>query len=437
MIRPPVSFSAQNLRWASITLTTLIVAGYLPASSETLGDDDTAAIIAELQEIIREQDARLARLEAQIAQSRPHDASPVVQPMANPATTPNNLPLKPAQQGTSKLSINGDLRLRYEYNTSDGDARTDSRGVARGRVAAIYTANPTLEFGARLVTGDPDDPNSADVSLSNFNDDLQVSLDQIYARKVYGALTLTGGKFSNPFRRTDLVWDGDVNPQGIAGQYDFVGSETSTITGRALYFPIERSVAASDSTASGLQLTLDQQFGAGWSMGVATGYYDYEIEATDTANTGDTRTNRLDGAGAYVSDFDLLNLIASITYDGLGDRWPLQLQADYVQNIGADDFDTGYNVSAALGQSAETGDYRFSYGYHQAEADAVFAAFAQDNISYGSNYLQHAVTASYVLNDHLTLDAAFYAFRVKDIELLPLSTEDWQQRLRLNLIARF
>ena len=94
-------------------------------------------------------------------------------------------------------------------------------------------------------------------------------------------------------------------------------------------------------------------------------------------------------------------------------------------------------MSAALGQSAETGDYRFSYGYHQAEADAVFAAFAQDNISYGSNYLQHAVTASYVLNDHLTLDAAFYAFRVKDIELLPLSTEDWQQRLRLNLIARF
>ena len=86
MIRPPVSFSAQNLRWASITLTTLILAGYLPASSETLGDEDTAAIIAELQEIIREQDARLARLEAQIAQSRPHDVSPVIQPMANPAT---------------------------------------------------------------------------------------------------------------------------------------------------------------------------------------------------------------------------------------------------------------------------------------------------------------------------------------------------------------
>ena len=46
MIRPPVSFSAQNLRWASVALTTLILTGHLPASSEAQGDEDTAAIIA-------------------------------------------------------------------------------------------------------------------------------------------------------------------------------------------------------------------------------------------------------------------------------------------------------------------------------------------------------------------------------------------------------
>ena len=437
-LRPDVRSPAIS-RWVAIALSTSILSGSLPAFSDVEAESDTAALIAQLQARIQEQDERLAKLESQLAQSRPisRDTSPTIQPMAAEAPATERQAAQSVGQAGEKLSVSGDLRLRYEYNTSEGDARTDSRGVVRGRIGAKYAASPTLEFGARLVTGDPDDPNSADVSLSNFNDDLQVSLDQIYAKKSFGALTLTGGKFANPFRRTDLVWDGDVNPQGVAGQYNLIRTDETQLSGSALLFPIERSTAAPDSMVSGIQFALDQQTGSEWKFGLSAGYYDYEIEATDTANSGDTRTNRLNSAGAYVSDFDLLDVIASITYAGLGERWPLQFQADFVQNLGADEYDTGYNMSAALGQSSSAGDFRFSYGYHEAEADAVFAAFAQDNIPYGSNYLQHALTASYVLSDHLTLDTAFYAYRVKDTELIPFTTEDWQQRLRLNLIARF
>ena len=101
------------------------------------------------------------------------------------ATVADTRPAAP----TGNLNISGDMRLRYEHNSSDGDERDDARGVVRGRIAATYAASPTLELGARLVTGDPDDPNSADVSLSNFNDDLQVSLDQIYGIKTFGKLS--------------------------------------------------------------------------------------------------------------------------------------------------------------------------------------------------------------------------------------------------------
>lgn len=422
--------------------TALVVAALMsgaPAFAEVSTTDDSPALIAQLQQQIREQEARLAKLEdllAQTPQSRP-GTSPVIQPAAPIGFVSGDRVSESPASPPSRFKITGDMRLRYEHNSSDGEGRSDSRGVVRGRVAATYAASPGLELGARLVTGDPDDPNSADVSLSNFNDDLQVSLDQIYGKKVFGPLTLVGGKFANPFRRTDLVWDGDVNPQGLAAQYVAVDTGATRIGASALLFPIERSVAAADSTASGVQVTVDQQIGSAWKLGLAAGYYDYEIEATGTANSGDTRTNRLDSTGAYVSDFDLLDLIATASYSGFGNRWPLRFQADVVQNLGADAYDTGYSLSASVGQTASAGDYSFGYGYHQAEADAVFAAFAQDNIAYGSNYLQHALSASYAISDHLELDTTLYAYRIKDTALIPLATDDWQQRLRINLVAHF
>lgn len=439
MPRAPSRSAARPVRTATALALILLTGAHLPASAEAPDADDQAAVIAELQDRIRAQEARLERLEALLAAGTPgrRDASPILQPAARPdpaLTAPDSVP---GPAAASRFRLSGDARLRYEYNTSEGAQPTDSRGVVRGRLAASYQASPDLELGARLVTGDPDDPNSADVSLSNFNDDLQVSLDRLYGRRTFGALTLTGGKFANPFRRTDLVWDGDVNLQGLAAQYAALDTGTTQLQANALLFPIERSVAAADSIASGLQLVLDHQARPGWKFGLAAGYYDYELEARGAADTGDTRTNRLDASGAYVSDYDLIDVIASAAYIGLGDRWPVQVQADIVQNLGADDYDTGYSVTAALGRASTTGDARFSYGYHSAEADAVFAAFAQDNIPYGSNYLQHTLSASYVLGEHLTLDATLSAYRVKDTELVPVSTEDWQQRLRLNLVSQF
>ena len=45
-------------------------------------------------------------------------------------------------------------------------------------------------------------------------------------------LTVTAGKFSNPFYTTDLVWDSDINPTGLAESialhklFNFGGTET-------------------------------------------------------------------------------------------------------------------------------------------------------------------------------------------------------------------
>ena len=58
-----------------------------------------------------------------------------------------------------------------------------------------------------------------DAQLSNWNDDLDFSLDLAYARLDFGDTQVYGGKLPQPFVRTDLVWDGDVSPQGLAATW--------------------------------------------------------------------------------------------------------------------------------------------------------------------------------------------------------------------------
>ena len=119
----------------------------MAALAQDAATDNPAALIAELQEKLRLQDERLARLERMLK-----DATNVPAKLATSdrdtrvvvaeATVADTRPAAP----TGNLNISGDMRLRYERNSSDGDERDDARGVVRGRIAATYAASPTLEL---------------------------------------------------------------------------------------------------------------------------------------------------------------------------------------------------------------------------------------------------------------------------------------------------
>lgn len=417
------------------TMATIAALFLLPnlALAQSPSPANQDVVIADLLEKMHEQEQRIAKLEKALSQNADLTNDTILKVSAGKKTSVKTF----SATNVSPLTVSGDLRVRYERNNGDDNQRNDARGAVRGRISATYMASPSLKLGARLVTGNPNDPNSADVSLSNFTDDLQVSLDQMYGAKIFGNLTVMGGKFPTPFRRTDLLWDGDVNPQGLAAHYKALDTSRTQIAGAALLFPIERSVGGPDSNATAYQLTLDHQLGTNWKVGLAGGYYDFEIAATDTADTGDTRTNLLDPIGAYISDFDILDVIVDLSYSGFSDRWPIKIQGDYVQNFGADQYDKGFSVSASVGDLNAIGDFTFGYAYDVAEADAVFAAFSQDNIPYASNYRQHAYSLAYAISDQLKLNTALYTFKPKDTALFPTAPLGWQHRLRINLISTF
>ena len=134
----------------------------------------------------------------------------------------------------TELEIYGDARVRYEIRngnsgapstlvTNEDDAQQRNRHRYRMRLGLRGTLVDDWFFGLRLET-------SASARSTNvtFGDDagpFGKTSDPVYVGQAYlgyrgiRGLTLTAGRLPNPFVSTPMVWDGDVNPEGLSQQY--------------------------------------------------------------------------------------------------------------------------------------------------------------------------------------------------------------------------
>lgn len=390
----------------------------MPAAAQTAQElrNEIQALRAEqarIDELSRALAAKLAALEARTGAS---------------GTAPSSEP--------ARLAVSGDVRLRSQGDYADG-ARDRESAQVRARLGATYKVNETVTVGARLVTGDPDDPNSSDVQLSNFDDDLQFALDLAYVQLDLGDLDLFGGKIPQPFTRTDLVWDGDVNPQGVSAIYQRSLGGGAVLRANGLFFIVDEDAVAADSTMAGAQLGYDFAVSDSLKVDLSVGYYDYTLGGVVGGDPGDFRSNLRNADGSYRSDFDLADAIAGATWSGLGGRWPVRVVGDYVHNFGAiNSQDTGYGVDLSVGRTSQPRDWRVTYGYSVAEQESVLAAFSHDNIALATGYQLHALTFDYVPMPKTLVSAIWYHYKPYE----PLGTgafAEWIERIRVAFTVSF
>lgn len=434
------------IRGAALPALALVAA--LPAQAQTQPSADR---VATLERELAAQNERIARLEAlierqnsaleQLNGARQAAAATTPAAPAAPAASPAALASFAKPGGDAfripGLDVAGDVRVRQEFNFSDADARSRTRSVLRARLRATYAIDSHFSVGGQVTTGDPDDPNSTDITLTGFDDDLDISLDQAWIRYKAGGLTAYAGKFPNPFQRTDMIWDGDVSPEGLSVAYSLpIGR--ATVDARALYFIVDEATGGPDSSVIGAQAVLQTPLGSDFRLMLAGAYYDYRLHSLAGADAGDFRSNLMTG-GRYLSDFRLINGIAALTWNGLGKNWPLTITADVVRNDGAAvSSDSGFNIELSAGRAAHKGDWRFFYNYSQVGVDAVFAAFSHDNIGIATNYELHGLSADYVPAENILLNATLYHYRpLRSLYAGANQPNDWLNRVRLNMMLSF
>ncbi len=134
----------------------------------------------------------------------------------------------------TELELYGDARIRYEIRNGDSGAPgtlvtnpddTFQRDRARYRIRLGLRGTLVNDwfFGIRLETSAS--PRSTNVTFGDDAGPFGKTNDGAFVGQAYIGykgihdLTLTVGRMPNPFVLTSMVWDGDINPEGVAEQY--------------------------------------------------------------------------------------------------------------------------------------------------------------------------------------------------------------------------
>ncbi|MCZ6643880.1 MAG: putative porin, partial [Gammaproteobacteria bacterium] len=219
-------------------------------------------------------------------------------------------------------------------------------------------------------------------------------------------LEVTAGKYKNPLHRTGenaLNWDSDFNPEGVALTY-----RNGSFSAAAVAVWLDEVVNDDDSFLFGGQVGWKVPVLDGAELHAGLGYYHFVgFEGEPVFFDGNPRGNSVDVSGNYQFDYQNIEAFAELTVD-IADR-PVTLFADYVQNLEADKFDTGYALGARMQFMHRLHPWQLAYTYQDLEADAVPGIVTDsDFIGGGTDGSGHIFRGSYDLSDNISLEGTVF-----------------------------
>jgi len=336
---------------------------------------------------------------------------------------------KKKPEWTEKVKLGGDLRLRYEglYNREKREAdgsTTDLPTRDRYRIRARIFVDGKIsdEVSAHFMICTNQDSNkeatTTNQSFSNDFNDKNIYLHRAYATYKphwLEGLELTAGKFKNTFLHTDIMWDPDVNQEGIYERYQYQGWKTFQPFVHLGQMAVNEEDLQSDDAALYIY-----QGGFDWKIGpvkwtLAGSYYDWSnLENSEYLHLATYKTgggNTFVGSGSnmqYLYDYNLAEAITFVSFK----VWsvPVKLTFDYIKNTDNDvpaDQDTAYYAGFTLGQTKQKGDMSLDYKYARIERDAVIGSM-NDQDFYGANRKGSKVSFDYMLLDRLRFHTAYF-----------------------------
>ncbi len=294
-------------------------------------------------------------------------------------------------KGIGPISFSGDIRLRGEpfFGGPSDESLDRVRERVRARFNAVADLGSQFRVGITLASGDINDPTSTNQTLTGFYARKTIALDQAwveYKPKQAKFLDLIGGKFRYPWFNTELTWDKDLNPEGVAETFAFdihrPVLKRFAVVAFQLPFAEVANTSAYDKRVN-QQITYGGQIQTAWQLvprvklSAYSGFYWFDgsdsialalarasaknpqtpltgllplgtgnavqnaiftTTATNVVTIGGTRyptgvTNITNAQ--YASQYALFDNIARFDIDTGHPKFPVTLIGDYVQNTGA------------------------------------------------------------------------------------------------------
>src|SRR6266700_512874 len=489
--------------WPASVVVSLLAA-IPPLAAENPSDD---ARLQKLEQAVSQLQKRNAELEQEVAGLKKRSAwAPVLTPEGKTKTQVTSegktyveklVPeLASAEKwklfpAITELELFGDLRLRYEYRggrlpSDDPDHPNDWQERERERYRLRLGLRGTLMddwfFGVRLET-------SASARSSNVTFGADTSTDSpggggpfakgddgIFVGQAYGGykgfpgFTFTGGRMPNPFVRTLMVWDEDINPEGLAEQWKHTFTIGGGATAPASYSKDGKAVAppppaepflkidafanfgqfvyddSNPSNPIGPRPTTTQPIGGetqlipntnafllGWQVGAKFDFPHilyFQLAPTLYNYTGNGNTFNIhfsgDPGGNQTSINSLLVFDMPMELGWKVGKIPMRIFGDFAVNFEADDRATAgghpdkggqryaYQAGLGIGQLKKKRDWQIEgYWQHQEQFSLDPNLIDSDLFNSQLNQQGLVLTAGYMLADAVLFNVTYsYAWRV-------------------------
>ena len=396
-----------------------------------------------------------------------------------------------------RLKWEGDFRLRYqdellaESNAPVGSFETigqqvssstedNASGKVRLRLGLNANVTSKVDVGVRITTGSTSNPVSTNQTLGVYDNKYSLVIDRAFVKLTpYDDLTLWGGRLPNPFFSTDLVWDDDLNFDGVAVSYALGAKEPQRefkpfVTAGA--FPLQ-TIEQNGYTQAKDKWLFAVQGGLEWVPSTRTrlkagaAYYDYRnitgianplINNTQYDQTeplfrqkGNTLFDIDPSVGgetwALAAEYQIANLTLVADF---ADYFPIHIigSLDMARNLAFDRAEVsakapvGYETSGYdLGADAylmkltvgypklvEQDEWQAFIGYRYVETDAVLDAFTDSDFHLGgTNAKGFMIGGQYAIYKNTWLAARWMS--ADEITGLPLAIDVFQ----LDINAKF
>jgi hypothetical protein len=368
----------------------------------------------------------------------------------------------------TEFKLSGDVRLRHQVETQAPETASGTSAVSnersRERFRFRFNGDVLLQkgWGAGFALETASAADSGNQTFQDANNDYALSLARAYVSyQLNPNMFFAAGKVKNPFYTTDLVWDGDINPQGVNENYKVSIGAKDSFEIRAMQLIMDDRAetaigpAGRDAWLFAQQAVYTHYFGKD-SLGnqvnsliLAPGFMTYNDSTIDGADN-ETPFN---GSTRGLFTITFAGEVNWLNVGGSGKGLKLYWDAGY--NLEANSRLRSYGLNPNVvdndplawllgvgygsGTGKVQGDYLAKIDYREIGLGSIDPNLSDSDFGFGRmNQKGWKGSFSYNLTDFVNLNVAyFYTEAIQDKVITPVANLDHSQTLQLDLVLKF
>jgi hypothetical protein len=326
----------------------------------------------------------------------------------------------------TELKLSGDARVRYEYRTGEDNGANEqekNRYRYRLRLALSGKFHDGWFFGTRIepLANNRSTNVTAGNATTPFSKADSLAIGQAYIGRNWDDFTVTAGRMPNPLVSTSMVWDDDINPDGLAEQWSHEAGKITWMANFAQFVyegtgttnPINNTTTSRENTYLwAFQVGGKAKVAEGVSVQVMPTYYRYS--GNDTSATA-LNAGLGTGINSYRTEgLEILDLPVEIGFK-IG-ALPAKVFGDFAYNLDADTRareagkpgftgeDTAYMVGFGIGQSKVKGDWEAKAFWQSVDAFALDSNLVDSDLFDGRTNMEgFGLQGTYVITDGVSV----------------------------------